>query len=114
MPNQSPIKDFVEKIFKDIDIPQEEKNTLVSIYLVAYYKTLLEALIVFNPQSEEFFKRMVDFFNQSINLLDGNKKPILQELMDKEQGKLLTFILSRYTAVLPVETLKKIQENLKG
>ena len=107
MDNQLNIKDILDKTLQGIDITEEEKNTLLGMYTLYYYKYLLEMLLVFNSSDKEFQQRLVNFLDNEIKSLPQDQQQSFQTKVKEDVNVIFSDVIGTFRDNLP-ENLKQI------
>ena len=107
MDNQLNIKDILDKTLQGIDITEEEKNTLLGMYTLYYYKYLLEMLLVFNSSDKEFQQRLVNFLDNEIKSLPQDQQQSFQTKVKEDVNVIFSDVVGTFRDNLP-ENLKQI------
>lgn len=107
MNNKINIKDLLDKTLTGIDITEEEKNTLLGMYMIFYYKYLLEILLVFKSKDNGFQQRIVNFLDSEIKSLHKDQLQTFEERMTEDVNVIFSDVLGTFRNNLP-EKLQQI------
>lgn len=110
--SSSAIKDYLDKVFLDIDVSAEEKKQIMGIYYISIYKVVLELLITLKSDDKEFINRLNVFLAENIGSLDPKVLPYFEKAIDQQKAKLLQDINRVITEKVSPEIKEKIQKNI--
>lgn len=108
------IKDLLDKTLEGIEITEEEKNALLGMYTISYYKYVLEMLLMFKPHDKEFQKSLVEFLDNQIKSLPDDQQQAFQEKVKQDVNIIFSEVNGTFRDNLPEEMQKKIDKNLEN
>lgn len=106
------IQDFFDQLFSGVEITPEEKSSLLGLYTLLYYKSLLETLSTLKSQDKSFFDQLNTFFDNHIQTLPADDQKILTEVMQKQQSEIVTTLAMKLGYNLSTEPREKLEQNL--
>lgn len=107
------INDFISKIFEGVELTQEERNMILGIYFMNYYKNLLELLLSYRAKDEVFVTLLNNLLNSQIGNLNAEEKKVFTEVMEDKKVQIFGSIVHLIKDKLPPEKSKIIENNLK-
>lgn len=112
MDNQINIKDLLDKTLAGLDITEGEKSALIGMYMICYYRYLLETLLIFKPKDYEFQQRLVDFLDNGIKSLPKDKIQIFQAKVKEDVNVLFSDVLGIFRDNLPKKAQQIVDRNV--
>lgn len=107
------IASIIDQIFEGIELPQEQKNTLITIYTLNSLKTIFDTLVGLTKGDQDFINKITNLYDLEIAKLSSNDKIIFDKIISEENAKNLSSVIDIFASNLPVELRNKINENLK-
>lgn len=83
------IREITDELFKDIKMSENQKRAFLGMYLIGYFKTVLELLIALKGNDQDFIQKLTVFFDESIKTLPEPQRKKFEEEVDIQKGKLL-------------------------
>ncbi len=107
------IKDIFDHVFSGLDISDEEKKTLIGLYTIESYKTMMELLLTLFGQKSEFHEKFSQFSREYISQLDIEQRKNIEETLKEQNNISLSHILNAFLSELPADEQEKLQKNLR-
>lgn len=114
MYNQINIKDLLDKTLGGIDITEEEKNSLLGIYMIYYYKYLLEMLLTFKSSEKEFQDRLVNFLDNEIKSLPQDQQETFQAKIKEDVHVIFSDVVGAFRDNLPENLQEIVDKNINN
>lgn len=114
MNNQINIKDLLSKTLEGIDITEEERSSLLGMYMICYYKYLLETLLFFKSSDKEFQQRLINFLDSENNSLPSGQQQAFQAKLKEDINVIFSDVLGTFRDNLPANLQQIIDKNINN
>lgn len=114
MNNKTNIKNLLNKTLEGIDITEEERGSLLGMYMICYYKYLLETLLFFKSSDKEFQQRLVNFLDSEINSLPSDQQQIFQTKLKEDVNVIFSDVLGTFRDNLPENLQQIVDKNINN
>ena len=112
MTNQININELLDKTLVGIEITEEEKSSLLGMYMIYYYKYLLEMLLVFKSSEKEFQDRLVNFLDNEIKSLPQDQQQVFQAKVKEDVNVIFSDVVGTFRDNLPENLQQIIDRNI--
>jgi len=114
MNNQINIKDLLDKTLEGVDITEEEKIFLMGMYMIYYYKYLLEMLLIFKSSDKEFQDRLVNFLDSEIKSLPQDQQQEFQAKVKEDVNVIFSDVVGTFRDNLPENLQQIVDKNINN
>ena len=114
MNNQINIKGLLDKTLEGVDTTEEEKISLMGMYMICYYKYLLESLLMFKSSDKEFQNRLVNFLDNEIKSLPDEKQQAFQAKVKEDVNVIFSDVIGTFRDNLPKNLQQIIDKNINN
>lgn len=114
MDNQINIQDLVNKTLEGIEMTEEEKSSLLGMYMIYYYKYLLEMLLIFKSKDKEFQDRLVNFLDNEIKSLPQDQQQAFQTKVKEDVNVIFSDVLGTFRDNLPKNLQQIVDKNINS
>lgn len=114
MNNQINIKDLLNKTLEGVEITEEEKISLLGMYMICYYKYLLETLLMYKSSDKEFQTRLVDFLDNEIKSLPQDQQQAFQTKIKEDVNVIFSDVVGTFRDNLPENLRQIIDRNIEN
>ena len=114
MNNQINIKDLLDKTLEGVDITEEEKISLIGMYMIYYYKYLIEILLTFKSSDKEFQNRLVNFLDNEIKSLPDDQQQTFQTKVKEDVNVIFSDVVGTFRDNLPENLQQIIDKNISN
>lgn len=114
MDNKTNIKDLLDKTLEGIEIIEEEKSSLLGMYMIYYYKYLLEMLLISKSKDNEFQQRLVNFLDNEIKSLPNDQQQTFQTKVKEDVNVIFSDVAGTFRDNLPENLQQIIDKNINN
>lgn len=107
------LQQILDTALDGFELTVEEKNAILGIFFLQYFKSQLELLCSIKGQDESFNTQLQSFFTSAIATLTPEEKTNFETTMNEEKGRILKDLLDTFSAEFPQDLKQKLQDNLK-
>lgn len=108
------IKDLLDKTLKGVEMTEEEKSSLFGMYMIYYYKYLVEMLLIFKSSDKEFQDRLVNFLDNEIKSLPSDQQQAFQTKIKEDVNVIFSDVLGTFKDNLPQNLQQIIDRNIEN
>jgi len=108
------IKDLLDKTLKGIDMTEKEKSSVFGMYMIYYYKYLLEMLLILKSSNKEFLDRLVNFLDNEIKSLPSDQQQTFQTKVKEDVNVIFSDVLGTFKDNLPQNLQQIIDRNIES
>ena len=112
MNSQINIKDLLDKTLEGVDITEEEKISLMGMYMIHYYKYLLETLLTFKSSDKEFQTRLLNFLDNEVKSLPQDQQQAFQAKVKEDINVIFSDVIGTFRDNLPENMQRIIDKNI--
>ena len=114
MNSQINIKDLLDKTLEGVDIAEEEKISLMGMYMICYYKYLIEMLLTLKSSDKEFQNRFVNFLDNEIKSLPNDQQQTIQTKVKEDVNVIFSDVVGTFRDNLPENLQQIIDKNISN
>lgn len=114
MNNQTKIKNLLNNTLQGIDITDEEKSSLVGMYMIYYYKHLFEILLMSKSSDKEFQQKLVSFLDSEIKSLPSDQRQAFQIKLKEDINEIFSDVFGTFRDNLPENLQQIVDKNINN
>lgn len=103
---------IIGKILEGLEVSQDQKNLLVGLYTMAFYKACVETILTIKGRDSDFFRGLNRLVDDAITSMNTNEKTQFEEVLEIQKSDILTRVLGTFSSNLPLELKNKIRDNV--
>lgn len=104
---------YFEQIIKGLDLDKSQKDSLLELLYVCFFRNTLEAMLGFKGNDKNFVNNLLTFFQNEIQTLDVENQKKMQDIIDESNAKSFVQIMENFAANLPEDMKFQVMNNLK-
>lgn len=108
------IKNLLNKTLEGVNITEEEKISLMGMYMICYYKYLLEMLLIFKSSDKEFQQKLVNFLDSEVKSLHQDQQQAFQTKVKEDVNVIFSDVLGTFRDNLPENLQQIIDKNINN
>lgn len=108
------IKAVLDKTFEGIEVTPEQKNTLIGIYTIKFYRAIVDTLVFVKADDVEFFNKLNKTLLDLVNSLDQAKKQDFNTIIEKEKTRILAEVVNEIEEKLDPDMQKTVETNTEN
>ena len=106
------LTDFIDSIFHNTSLSEEDKRELAGIYLIRYYQTVLELVLGLKGADGAAVKAISDTLEAGIKSLERHDQELVMKTLEDQKAQILLDLVEKVEELKPEEKAR-IETNLK-
>jgi hypothetical protein len=106
------LKDIIDEALAGVDITPEQKGALMDMYVISYYKILIELVTTIGGEKKEYHQAFNNFITSVTESFSPQQKEDFEKIVREQQSTIFKNILTEFNKNLPEEIQVKIKTNL--
>lgn len=108
------MKKLLDDALQGIDITDEEKSSLLGMYMIYYYKYLLEMLLISKSSDEKFQQRLVNFLDSELKTLPSDQQQVFQAKLKEDVNIIFSDVLGTFRDNLSKNLQQIVDKNINN
>lgn len=106
------VRNLLDQVTNGLNLSEQVKQSILSIYMIGSFKIILEALIACRANDPQFSKDLVTFLDTESKKIAPETKLNYDKLVREETTHLFAQVVQTYSSELSVDSQTIITQNL--